>query len=94
MSNVEAARNRMTRREARKFGATRKNVRRILWDMHVAGTLDVTDTEGTADLVCQQLVREAPEAFVAAGPGFDIDRLIEFLERILPLILQLLALFM
>jgi len=82
----------MTLKQRRALGATFGNVRRILAEMQQAGEIDEHDT--AADLavaVTSRLVEENPQ--VASNPALDWEAIIAFIERIIPLILKIIALF-
>jgi len=81
----------------RKLGITFRNVARILIEKQKAGRLEGKDVSVLAVEVADQLVDENPAAFRAEVSQRDwasfFEALIAFLEKIIPLILKLIALF-
>lgn len=75
--------------ERRKMGLTFRNVRRVLAEMNDAGELDGRDTAVVAALVLEQLSVEKPMAFAGLDEDFW-ERLLAFLEAIIPIILKFL----
>jgi len=90
-----AKRDRVTIRERRELGLTFRNVRRVLEDLEAEGVLERDDVSGTAVQVLDRLVQEDPDKFITAACEGDRDwgaffeSLIAFLERLLPLIIQI-----
>lgn len=93
MSNVEAARKGFTRKERKKMGATFWNVRRILKDLKADGEL-ASDHGVNAISVLDRLAVENEAVFASVGEGRDWDSFLEFLERLIELILKFLPLFL
>lgn len=81
----------LTIRQRRAMGITVANVRQILAAKQKAGELEGKSTETLAVEVLDELVAANPKAF--DDPGIDWDKLIEFIEKLIPLILKILALF-
>lgn len=78
--------------QRREMGLTIGNIRRATKQLLDDGTI-TTDTprDEMAAAVLNQLVVENPKAF--ADPSLDWDALLAFIERLLPIILQIIALF-
>ena len=74
------------------MGLTFGNILRIVRDMKTTGQIGAVDPGEAmiAVLVLDRLVGERPEAFRDAQ--IDWDALIEFLERLIPLILRIIDL--
>lgn len=83
----------LSRREMRKMGLTVLNVRRRARQMAMAGeiTSDMPP-EQIRDIVIDDLMGEEPGAWRNVGAP-DWDAIIAFITKLLPLILQLLAIF-
>jgi hypothetical protein len=83
----------MSRREMRRMGLTVLNVRRRARQMAIAGeiTADMPH-EQIRDIVIDDLMGEEPGAWMNVGAP-DWDSIIAFITQLLPLILQLLAIF-
>ncbi len=80
-----------TLRERRAMGLTLRNVRKTLAEMQKAGELEDKDSATIAVEVLDRLIGDNPAAFQNAA--IDWDRILEFLERLIPLILKIIALF-
>lgn len=83
----------LSRREMRKMGLTVLNVRRRARQMAIAGEI-TSDMSGEQirDIVIDDLMGEEPGAWRNVGAP-DWDSIIAFITKLLPLILQLLAIF-
>ncbi len=82
----------LTIRQRRETGATFRNVRRVLAEMQASGEITEDMDVGTiALLVADHLLSDTPAAF--QDPTFDWDAFLDFLERLIPLILKIIALF-
>lgn len=83
----------MSRREMRRMGLTVLNVRRRARQMAIAGEI-TSDMSGEQirDIVIDDLMGEEPSAWRNVGAP-DWDAIIAFITKLLPLILQLLAIF-
>ena len=81
----------LTIKQRRGMGLTVANVRKILVEKQAAGELDGKTVEELSVEVLGQLVAENPKAF--ADPKIDWDALIAFLEKLIPLIMKIIALF-
>lgn len=83
--------------ERRKLGLTFANALRIARKLHAEGTLVDDDSETAAAQVAAAMVAENPQAFKAVAGERDwsafFDQLIAFLEKLMPLILQLIQIF-
>lgn len=82
----------LTFKQRRELGVTFGNIRRVLAEMQSKGEIPQGATAGDlAVMVAHQLVVENPQA--ASDPTLDWDALLEFIERLIPLILQIISLF-
>jgi hypothetical protein len=83
----------MSRREMRRMGLTVLNVRRRARQMAIAGeiTVDMSHDQ-IRDIVIDDLMGEEPGAWRNVGAP-DWDAIIAFITKLLPLILQIIALF-
>lgn len=83
----------LNRREMRRMGLTVLNVRRRARQLAIAGeiTTDMSH-EQIRDIVIDDLQGEEPGAYRNLGAP-DWDAIIEFITKLLPLILQILAIF-
>ncbi len=85
--------------ERRRLGFTFGNALRIARQMHDAGTLVLDDSQTAAEQVAAAMVAENPELFrTAVADGQRnweefFKSLISFLEKMMPLILQLIEIF-
>jgi len=82
----------LTRRQRRKLGITFRNIRRVASDLKKAGELS-DDKAVAAAQVLQALTQENPKAFQQEAGSIDWDALLDFIERLLELILKFLPLF-
>ena len=81
----------MTWRQRRKAGATIRNLVKTAKELKAAGELEgLSDSEASAAILSKLL--EGNEE-VLADPQFDFDGLLDFIERLLPLILKLISIF-
>ena len=92
MSNVEATRKGFTRKERKRMGVTWWNVVRILRDMKAANELS-PDNSLNALTVMERLAADRPEAFVFAEAERDWDSFLEFLEKLIALLMKILPFF-
>jgi len=83
---------RLTWKERRALGVTIRNVRRVMKDLKTEGVLS-PDSDIAAIQVLDRLTVENPQAFKAVG-DIDWDRLLEFLERLIELLLKILPIFL
>jgi len=82
----------LTRRERRDMGLTFRNIRRAMATMQASGEIDETMTKAEISIaVADKLVSDNPSAF--QDPSLDWDAILAFIERMIPLILKLIALF-
>ena len=84
---------RMTRREMRRMGLTVLNIRRRARKMAVAGeiTSDMPHDQ-IRDIIIDDLMGEEPGAWREVSAP-DWDAIIAFITKLIPLILQILAIF-
>ncbi len=87
----------LTLRQRREIGLTFKNIKRILEEKVLPAAYEETNGEGTdvstlALMVAGELVEENPQAF-SHDPSLDWDMILEFIEKLIPLILRIIALF-
>jgi len=88
---VPEAKTGLTFKQRRAMGLTVKNVRTILAAKQAAGELEGRTTEDIAAEVLADLVDQNPKAF--ADPAIDWDAILAFIEKLIPLILKIIALF-
>jgi hypothetical protein len=83
----------MSRREMRRLGVTVLNVRRRTRQMAIAGeiTSDMSHDQ-IRDIVLDDLQGDDPRAFQQLS-AIDWDRVIAFIEKLIPLILKIIAMF-
>ena len=83
----------LSRREMRRLGVTVLNVRRRARQMAKAGeiTADMSG-EQIRDIVLDDLMGDEPHAFQNLGAP-DWDSILAFIEKLLPLILKIIAMF-
>ena len=82
----------LTIRQRREMGLTLRNVTRIVKELDEAGEItEDTTVEEAAVMVLSVLVEDTPAAF--QDPAIDWEAILAFLERLLPLILQIIAIF-
>jgi hypothetical protein len=86
----------VARRQRRDMGLTLGNVRSILLDMGSAGMLDGRTCEAVAADVLEQLQSQNQSAFLeaAGNTDFDWDAFMEFLERLIEILMVLLPIFL
>lgn len=91
MSDTAAARG-LTMRQRRDMGLTFGNIMRATRVVVASGAIDADDpAEVVAAAVAQQLVVENTKAF--ADPSLDWDAVLAFIEKLIPIIMTLIALF-
>lgn len=85
--------------QRRKLGLTFENALRVAKKLHQEGTLVTDDAQTATAQVAAAMVAENPETFKAAASedGRDWEQffnaLVSFLEKLMPLILQLIEIF-
>jgi len=79
--------------QRRKLGLTWRNLRPIVKHLQEEGRIGNGNPSADAVLVMEELMAQNPEAWAAEAPTVDWDAIIEFLERLIPLILKILSLF-
>lgn len=83
----------LSRREMRRLGVTVLNVRRRARQMVMAGEItDDMSAEQIRDIVLDDLMGDEPHAFQQLGAP-DWDAILAFIEKLLPLILKIIAMF-
>jgi len=82
----------LTRRQRRKLGVTFRNVRRIAIDLKKKGALSDDPAVASAQIL-DVLTTENPKAFHEEAAAINWDALLDFIERLLELILKFLPLF-
>jgi len=82
----------LSRRQRRKLGVTFRNIRRVASDLKKAGELSNDPAIASAQ-VLRVLTEENPKEFQAEAASIDWDALLDFIERLLELILKFLPLF-
>jgi len=88
-----AAGRRLNRQERRRLGITLRNVRRVMADLEAAGELDQGDAAGTAAQVLSRLIDEQPQQYKQLAGDIDWDRVLEFIEKLVELLLKIIPLF-
>jgi hypothetical protein len=82
----------LTIRQRREMGLTVANIMRATRKLCQDGTITKDmSKEDVAILVQEQLVMDNPKAF--ADPSVDWDAVLAFIEKLLPFIMQIIALF-
>ncbi len=81
----------LSRKQRRDMGLSIRNIRRVTAELHKTGELQDMTREEVSAAVLDQLMSESPAAFQDAA--IDWDNLLAFIERLIPLILKLIALF-
>jgi hypothetical protein len=83
----------LSRREMRRLGITVLNVRRRARQMAIDGEITADmPAEQMRDIVIDDLMGDEPHAFQQLGAP-DWDAIIAFVEKLLPLILKIIAMF-
>ena len=80
----------LTIKQRRAMGITFRNLRLKLREMHDAGELEGKTRAEISVEMMNRLVQDNPKAF--ADPSLDFDSILAFIERLLPILLFLLAL--
>lgn len=78
-------------RKRRKLGVTIRNLLRVTKELRAAGELEGLDESEIAARVLEEIIQDNPAVF--ADPGFDFDAILEFIEKLLPLILRIIDMF-
>ena len=78
-------------KQRRAMGITIRNVRKKVSEMQKAGDLAGMTQSEIAIAVMDNLVADNPKAF--GDPGVDWDSVLAFIEKLIPLILKLMAIF-
>ena len=92
MDEVQLGRSGLTFRQRRAMGLTVRNIARATRELASAGELNKdTPKDEAAELVLERLVMDNPKAF--ADPTLDWDAVLAFIERLIPLIMTIIALF-
>jgi len=85
--------NKLSRREMRRLGVTVLNVRRRTRQMAAAGEITADmPADRIRDIIIDDLMGDEPHAFQQLGAP-DWDAIIAFIEKLLPLILKIIAMF-
>lgn len=93
MSTDLEARRTLTFRQRREMGLTLVNLIRVTRQLAADGVINKdTPQDEVRDAVLSKLAEENPVA--CADPTLDWDAILAFLEKLLPFILQIIALFM
>ena len=82
----------LTRRQRRALGVTFRNIRRVASELKKAGELSDDPAIASAQ-VLKVLTEENPKAFEEEAAAINWDALLDFIERLLELILKFLPLF-
>lgn len=86
-----ASRKGLSFKQRRAMGITIRNIRLKMVEMKQDGRLDGVSQAEVAIMVLNELITDNPQAF--ADPSIDWDGIIAFIERLIPLILKIMALF-
>ena len=78
-------------RKRREAGVTVANIRKIVKELKDEGKLEGESNAAIATMVLEEILSENPD--LSSDPSLDWDGLIEFIERLLPLILKVIDLF-
>lgn len=81
----------MTWRERRAAGITIRGVLKTARQLHAAGALDGLEADDAAIVVMDGMLADKPQW--SRDPKFDFDSLLAWIEKIMPIILQLIAIF-
>jgi hypothetical protein len=81
----------LTWRERRKMGLTLRNVMRVTKELGKAGELEGVSQSEVSAMVLDKIMGENPRAF--NDPSIDFDALLDFIERLIPLIMRLIEMF-
>ena len=81
----------LDRKARRKLGLTFKNIRRATKALYQAGELEDMSRSEIAAAVLDKITSENPKVY--ADPTLDWDALLDFIERLIPIILRLIELF-
>lgn len=85
---------RLNRKERRRLGVTFFSILAKVWELRKEEAFDKDDIPGMAAAVLDKIIGDNPMLF--QGPGWDgerLDRIIEFIERILELLAKWLPIF-
>jgi len=86
-----AGRRGISGRQRRDLGLTFRNLRQVVRDLHAEGRLEGLSRSDLALVTLDTLMEANPKAY--ANDQLDFDAILNFLERILPIILKLIELF-
>jgi len=75
------------------LGLSYRNIRGVVKDLHDEGELDGLTESELSVIVLTRLAAKNPEAYARAAAQGSMEDIIAFISRLLPLILQILALF-
>jgi len=86
---------RMTWRERKELGLTRGNVIRTAIRLHKDGKLNIVDEDMMANQIQAEIMADNPKAYANAGEFSDEkwDGIFAILMKLLPIILQIVAMF-
>jgi len=85
---------RMTLRQRRELGLTVANVRRVVKDLEQSGQIEAgTDPATVSLMVAGVLMEENQAVYSGLPPAFDWDKFMEFVERIVELVMKIIGLF-
>ena len=90
--NVEARR--VTRRQAREIGITTNRMLPVLRQIKADGRVDLDDREAVAEAVLAGMLDDSGPKLGGPKPSeVDWGAILDFIERLIPLLLKLIALF-
>ena len=81
----------MSRKKRRKLGLTFNSIRKTVRKLKSNGDLEGLDNAAIAAAVMEKLAADNPK--LLGIKDFDWDALLAFIEKLLPIILQLIAIF-
>jgi len=77
----------LTRRQRRKLGLTFRNIRKVAKELNAAGELSPDRTVASAQVLAV-LTEENPRAFEEEAAAIDWDSLLDFIERLMSIIMK------
>ena len=87
---VPVAKKGLSRKQRKEMGVTFRNIRRVMADMQQAGELEGLSSAEISAEVLNRLIGDNPQAF--GDPSVDWDALLEFIEKLIEIIMRLISL--
>jgi len=84
--------NRLTIKQRRKLGLSVSNVRRVVLELRAQG-MDTDNRGALSAAVLAQIMEENKAAYAELPPQFDWDAFLEFIERVIELVMKIIGLF-